>query len=98
MSHTITVTSADIEASQSTERVSVGLENYRCSTCPIARAAKRALGRPVYVDGARLITHFISPFSGRCITLNKYPLPPTASQFTLDFDMGRKVEPFTFII
>lgn len=95
---TITVTFADIEASQSTERTSAGLENYRCSTCPIARAAKRALGRPVYVDGTHLITHFISPFSHRCITLNKYRLPLIASQFTLDFDMGREVQPFSFTI
>lgn len=97
MSYTITITQEDITESLATESNHTQ-GNYRCSTCPIARAAKRALGRPVYVDGVDVITHFISPFTRRSFVLNRYKMPAVASKFTLDFDNGREVQPFTFSI
>lgn len=94
---TITITPEDISLAQATEN-SCGLSNYRCTTCPIARAAKRAFQRPVYVSESNLVVYFVSPFTQRLFPIKTYSLPRIASKFALDFDMGRDVQPFSFTI
>lgn len=93
----VEITSEDITLAQLTEH-SCGLENYRSTSCPLARALKRAFSRPVYVDGTSATTCFISPFTGRMFKLRKMSLPPIAQKFTLDYDLGRAVQPITFTL
>ena len=59
-------------------------------TCPIARAAKRALGYKKMVNVSR---NYITGI------IDKYiELPMKAKIFVISFDKGEKVKPFNFIL
>ena len=65
--------------------------------CPIMAAIKELGLRYKYVVGHR---HFwvgndIRTMNGSLIGIN-IPMPPEATKFTLDFDIGRWVEPISF--
>jgi hypothetical protein len=80
-------------------RVYVGVKDIKqgralaAMSCPIARAASRAMGSSVSVGYNSLFT------VGMWNTLkDKYVLPQKARTFIERFDKGKKVKPFSFRI
>lgn len=63
-------------------------ERDSCTSCPVAIAIQRATGKVASVDYGRL------ELPG-CATIR---LPDFVEKFTLDFDSGAPVEPFSFLI
>lgn len=67
-------------------------ERGNCNSCPVARAIQRASGHECRAGGSQIT---IKPENGR----NLYLVTPEAAwRFMYDFDMGRKVEPFSFTL
>jgi hypothetical protein len=79
----ITVTQDDID---------MGCKSHN-ENCPLARAASRAFGYPVRVDGFEIYSVDKGGF-----THNLATLPRRASEFVRDFDLGRTMQPFTFTV
>jgi hypothetical protein len=62
--------------------------SYLCTTCPIARAASRAFGGPMGVDGVEVWKRDNQTAS--------WPLPREARDWVLDYDAKKDVKSFSF--
>lgn len=86
-----------MKISVTAEDIAAGVPSgaFRCEHCPIARAIARAVDRAplavlVGIDRARLHN------DARGSDVWQVELPAVASEFIVDFDLGRPVKPFDF--
>jgi len=68
-----------------------------CSSCPVALAISRVLGRPVRVSIGGNPSHYFRFDDSESMT-PKFPLPPKVRKFIDAFDQGEPVEPFGFTL
>lgn len=71
-------------------------DTQACASCPIALAARRALGIAAVEVGYTKIAAYARAWDNR-VPAAEWQMPPAAREFTARFDDARPVKPFTFV-